>query len=89
MGNLIECHKIIFIILKVIVRLINQSSEGSYFGTFFLHTVRGLVFLYSGDFEEPIKQLSKRVVLWQGPHNIIAMDVQNVSWCLHYLDLCE
>ena len=89
MGNLIECHKIIFIILKVIVRLINQSSEGSYFGTFFLHIVRGLVFLYSGDFEEPIKQLSKRVVLWQGPHNIIAMDVQNVSWCLHYLDLCE
>ena len=69
----------------MIVRLINQ---GSYFGTFFLHTIREQVSNLRGlrktykTFIKKFKKSRTTPVLWQRPHSIIAMDVQNMLWCL-------
>ena len=69
----------------MIVRLIN---EGSYFGTVFLHTVRGQV-SYLRELRRTYKTLMKKSraipVLWQGPHSIIAMDVQKLVMVSSFL----
>ena len=72
----------------MIVKLINQGSF--FFGTFFLHTIRGQVSHLRG-FKKTYKTFMKKFkksratsVLWQGPYSTIAMDVQNMLWCLYF-----
>ena len=61
--------------------------QGSYFGTVFLLTVRGQVSYHRGlrrAYKTFVKKSRRTPVLWQRPHIIIAMDVQDLLWCLHF-----
>ena len=62
-------------------------NQGSYFGTVFLHTVHEQVSYHRGlrrAYKTFIKRSRATPVLWQRPHIIIVMGVQDLLWCLHF-----
>ena len=65
--------------------IVSLIIQGSYFGNFVVDIVPGQVSHLRGlrrTYKTFIKKSRATPVLWQGPHSIVAVDVQNMLWCL-------